>query len=251
MSKKKKSKSDKSHQVSKKSSRKKSVNRSRNRESIEEISVAKKSLIILGDFLFYGLMLLILVGAVFFKFSDSPTKSLYGYNFMTVKTGSMAPNKNKPELTDGFPAGSLIVVKKVDPNSLKVGDIITFFPVPDNTDAYLTHRIISTDTPIGEGENAKVGITTQGDANDGPDFPIEKSAVVGKVVWSVKGFGNMIDFIRDKYIIVLSFIVMIIAFIWSLKYYLSIPNQVEKKDARKGKQSKTKRKSQRKVKTNH
>ncbi len=142
---------------------------------------------------------------------------------MTVKTNSMAGKKDT-SFKDGFPAGSFIVVKKEDPNSLKVGDIITFFPVAGNTSAYLTHRIVEVGTPIsGEGDDQTLGITTQGDSNDGPDFPIEKSQVVGKVIWSVKGVGDIVDFIRTKYLIVGLLVVVLFGFTMALKYYMSIP----------------------------
>lgn len=180
---------------------------------------------------FYIVAIGILVGAVLFKFDNSPTKSFYGYHFMTVKTNSMAATK-KTTFDDGFPAGSFIIVKKVDPESLKVADIITFFPVPDNTNAYLTHRIIEIDTPIGEGEDQQLGLTTQGDANDGPDFPIEKSSVVGKVIWSMKGGGNIIDFIREKYVIVAILIGVLFAFTLTLKYYMAIPTLEPKRRRR-------------------
>ena len=39
-----------------------------------------------------------------------------GYEEMAVLTGSMEPN---------YPVGSLIFVKEVDPENLKVGDVIT------------------------------------------------------------------------------------------------------------------------------
>lgn len=210
--------------------KKKHVRTKKNKPSKDNQNIFKKKIVtVLWNVAFYGVMALILAGVLIFNFNDSPTKSLYGYNIMTVKTGSMTPTKNKPELKDGFPAGSLILVKKEDPNNLKVGDIITFFPVADNTDAYLTHRIIDVNTQIGEGEDQRVGFTTQGDANDGPDFPIEKSLVVGKVVWSAKGIGNMIDFVKDKYIVVIIFTLIVLIFILSLRYYLSIPNGNDKK----------------------
>lgn len=181
---------------------------------------------------FYVVMIGILVGALLFKFDNSPTKSFYGYHFMTVKTNSMAASK-KTKFTDGFSAGSFIIIKKVDPNSLKVDDIITFFPVPGNRDAYLTHRIIEIETPINgqSGEEAK-GITTQGDANDGPDFPIEKKSVVGKVIWSVKSGGNIVDFIREKYVIVAILVGILFTFTMTLKYYMSIPTLEPKRRRR-------------------
>ena len=187
------------------------------------VSGIKKVVSRIWNVLFYVITIGILIGAILFKVDNSPTKSFYGYHFMTVKTNSMAGKKDT-SFKDGFPAGSFIVVKKEDPNTLKVGDIITFFPVAGNTSAYLTHRIVEVDTPIsGEGDEQTIGITTQGDSNDGPDFPIEKSQVVGKVIWSVKGVGDIVDFIRTKYLIVGLLVVVLFGFTMALKYYMSIP----------------------------
>lgn len=218
-------------------SRKKTARKSRRSSDKNEYrpvppSGLKKALNRIWNVTFYVMMIAIVIGAVLFKFDNSPTKSFYGYHFMTVKTNSMAASK-KTTFTDGFPAGSFIIVKKVDPASLKVGDIITFFPVPDNTSAYLTHRIIQVDTPIrGEGEDEILGLTTQGDANDGPDFPIERRSVVGKVIWSMKGGGNVIDFIREKYVIVVILVGVLFAFTMTLKYYMSIPTLEPKRRRR-------------------
>lgn len=55
---------------------------------------------------------------------------LMGYEEMAVLTGSMEPK---------YPVGTLIFVKEADPNTLEVGDVITYH-LDSNT--VVTHRIV-------------------------------------------------------------------------------------------------------------
>ncbi|MBP1044240.1 signal peptidase I [Vagococcus sp. BWB3-3] len=181
---------------------------------------------LLWNVVFYVIFLSVLLGALLFNFNDSADKSFYGYRFMTVKTNSMAAHPDKPNLTDGFNAGDMIVLKQVKPDELKAKDIITFYPVAGNTDAFLTHRIIEIGTPVTDGEGKTVeGLTTQGDANDNADIPIQQSQVVGKVIGHVAYVGTFIQFVRDNLVVVLVLISSVFLVIATLKYYLSIPKE--------------------------
>lgn len=191
-------------------------------------SPAKQVVSLIWNLFFYLVVAMVLIGVVFFSFNDSPDKSFYGYRFMTVKTNSMAPNSKKSDLKDGFLAGDLIILKKTDPTTLKKKDIITFYPIAGNTKAFLTHRIVATDTPVvnEQGEEAN-GFTTQGDANDGADVPIPKSSVVGKVIGHISGIGLGMAFVKENIVLVSLVIVSFIGFSLTLKYYLQIPKIVK------------------------
>lgn len=197
-------------------------------------SAGKKIISVIWDVLFYVFLFLIIGGAIFFNFNDSPDKSFFGYRFMTVLTDSMAPNPDKPQYTDGFKSGSIIFLKKVEPEELKVDDIITFYPVEGNTEAFLTHRLIDIATEM-DGEEG-LFFTTQGDANTGSDIPIKSSQVVGKVVFKIPFVGTFLDFIRDNIVVVAIFIATLFGFLITLKYYFSMNDyQKAPKNGRKKK----------------
>jgi len=222
---KKKNNSIKHNRHTKKKSHKKShVRKKKNETSSIEMGINKtlssNIFSIIGDVLFYLFFLLLISGAIVFNFNDSPDKSFFGYRFMTVLTDSMSPNPKKPEYKDGFKSGSIIILKQANPKELDKGDIITFYPVKGNTDAYLTHRIIETKNEL-DGQKG-LYFVTQGDANTGSDIPIESKQVVGKVILSIPFLGRLLDYVRSNIAVVAVFVSLLFGFIIMLKYYLSI-----------------------------
>lgn len=97
--------------------------------------------------------------------------TVLGYGFMAVQTGSMTPE---------YPIGSVIIIKKTDPENLKVKDVITFYSSdPSLNNMVVTHRIMEI-TDDGDGTYSYV---TQGDANVLKDeYPAESEKIIGKVV---------------------------------------------------------------------
>lgn len=97
-----------------------------------------------------------------------------------VQSGSMEP---------AIHTGSIVVIRQQE--SYEVGDVITFFySVRDLTPT--THRII--DIYEGDGEKRYV---TKGDANENNDpNTIEEEAVVGKVLFSLRAVGYILDFAK-------------------------------------------------------
>ena len=88
---------------------------------------------------------------------------LVGITPYAVLSGSMEP---------AFPVGSMIYVKAVDPESIEVGDPITFY-WDKESGVIATHRVIEID-----GE----GFHTKGDANEGEDFnDVPYSDLIGRV----------------------------------------------------------------------
>src|SRR5437762_10664042 len=77
---------------------------------------------------------------------------LYGYQSLTVMSGSMEPNIH---------VGDVVFDRTVAPLSAHVGDVVTFRD-PQNQSRLLTHRIRSMKL-VG----ANVKIVTRGDANTG------------------------------------------------------------------------------------
>lgn len=86
---------------------------------------------------------------------------MFGYTFFEVATGSMA---------DTIQVGDAVIVKLLeDKNNIQENDIIVF----QEEEYFITHRI----TKIEEDS-----ITTKGDANNSEDKPIQKEAIIGKVI---------------------------------------------------------------------
>ena len=90
--------------------------------------------------------------------------------------------------TGAFNKGDLIFVKKVDPKTLEVGDIITYIS-NDKEGSIITHRIVS----IYEDGSFE----TKGDYSPGYDRdPVKYEQVVGKYTGRVAGAGDMAMFFQ-------------------------------------------------------
>ena len=122
-----------------------------------------------------------ILGLILIRSSNSPF-FIMGYAPIGILTSSMQ---------DTIPKGSLIFVKHVDPESLVVGDDITFFIGPNTT---FTHRIIAI-YPNYNGTGTIV-FQTKGTNNLMPDdFMVYAENVVGRVVSHVPKLGALMNFI--------------------------------------------------------
>ena len=103
-----------------------------------------------------------------------------GWQFAAVLSGSMVPD---------FKVGGLVVIKPVDVNSLKVGDVISFMApeVSDNT--AICHRIIAI-----QYQKGIEYFQTKGDANKSPDqFLTPVTNVKGREIFYVSYIGRLAD----------------------------------------------------------
>ena len=126
-----------------------------------------------------ALALVVLLRTVFTPAGEVP--SLGNYSFMRTLTGSMEP---------AIPVHSFIVTEAVDPESLQVGDIITFRSTKSKLEGALnTHRI----TSVYE-EGGQLMFHTKGDANAVEDSePVSSINVVGKVVFISAALGTVVS----------------------------------------------------------
>lgn len=126
-----------------------------------------------------ALALVVLLRTVFTPAGEVP--SLGNYSFMRTLTGSMEP---------AIPVHSFIVTEAVDPESLQVGDIITFRSTESKLEGALnTHRI----TSVYE-ESGQLMFHTKGDANAVEDSePVSSINVVGKVVFISAALGTVVS----------------------------------------------------------
>lgn len=104
---------------------------------------------------------------------------MMGYQVYNVISGSMEPT---------YSVGDLLYVKEVDPDSIKVGDPITF--VLNENLVVATHRVVRIDA-----ENRH--FYTKGDANDTEDAaPVHFNNVIGVPQFSIPLLGFVSDFIQ-------------------------------------------------------
>lgn len=77
-----------------------------------------------------------------------------------------------------FTTGDTVIYESVDPDTLKVGDIIAFWAIVDSQRVVMIHRIVEI---YDMGDN--VSFQTKGDNNSQPDAsPVHESNVLGKYV---------------------------------------------------------------------
>lgn len=127
-----------------------------------------------------------------------------GLQTFSVVSGSMAPI---------IPTGSLIYVKEVSIDDVKINDVITFY---GKQGSIVTHRIQQID---------KDGIVTKGDANEDIDLmKVRKSQLIGKVLFSIPLLGYLTQSIW-LYVIALFLLGTSILFWWKA-------NQIEKSTGR-------------------
>lgn len=98
---------------------------------------------------FFKILIYIIILIILLYILINSTKSLkiINYEAFVIVSGSMEPEINN---------GDILIIKKVNENEIKKGDIITF----DRNGVYITHRVVE----IQEQENTKKFIT-KGDRN--------------------------------------------------------------------------------------
>ena len=105
---------------------------------------------------------------------------LAGMHAYTVLSGSMEPT---------YSVGDLIYVKKVEPQTIQVGDPITFVLNEDLVVA--THRVTAIDA-----ENQR--FTTKGDANEVEDAaPVHFNNLIGKPVFAIPLLGYVSNWVQN------------------------------------------------------
>ena len=117
---------------------------------------------------------------------DRTDRSIFGFKAFIVLSDSMSA-------TD-FDAGDLVLVKEVDPSTLKEGDIISYQST--NTENYgevVTHKI----RELTKDENGEPGFITYGTTTDENDEKIVTySFVLGKYQTKLPGVGQFFQFLK-------------------------------------------------------
>ena len=147
------------------------------------LNIIKTTFVWLVVLLAVMMMIFTVISCTTFNRND---RSLFGYKMYIVNSDSMSA-------TD-FNAGSLILVKEVDPSTLGEGDIITF--MSQDTDSFgetITHKI-RTVTTDAEGNPGFItyGTTTGVDDETIVTFPY----VFGKYEYNIPGLGTFFNFLK-------------------------------------------------------
>lgn len=113
-------------------------------------------------------------------------RAVFGHKMYIVLSDSMSATH--------FSAGDLVVVKEVDPNSVQVGDVISFIsPDGENYGQVMTHKVRArTTTESGDPGFITYGTTTGVD----DEFIVAYSAVQGKYAFSIPKLGSFFNFMR-------------------------------------------------------
>ncbi|MCL2300917.1 MAG: signal peptidase I, partial [Firmicutes bacterium] len=125
--------------------------------------------------------------------------SFLGVSPLIVQSGSMK---------EAIQVNDLIFVKKVDPDTLQLKDIIAFQQLGETT--VVTHRIVD----MKPDENGRVQFITKGDNNNTPDTdPCDKLQVVGKYFGRLAGVGKVALFLQQPLGMVVCVAVPLAAFL--------------------------------------
>lgn len=128
----------------------------------------------IGIFLLVSLFLII---SPFLSFKNLP-------KFFIVTSGSMEPLVK---------SGSLAITKSVNPNFIKIGDIVAFTS-PSNPKETILHRI------YGVKSTSPLRFSTKGDHNSTPDqWDLTESGLKGRLLFSLPYLGKIIAFIQSPF----------------------------------------------------
>jgi len=146
-------------------------------------NIIKTTLVWMMVLLAVSMMIFTVISVTTFNRND---RSLFNYKMYIVNSDSMAA-------TD-FKAGALIMVKEVDPSTLKEGDIITFMSQDTNSfGETVTHKIRA----IVEDAEGNPGFITYGTTTDVDDETIVTYPyVLGKYETHIPGLGTFFNFLK-------------------------------------------------------
>ena len=191
--------------------------------TIDKIERKKKRTITLIK-IFNVVILLIIVPILIYnitiiiKYIQNPkeTPDFLGFKTYEIVSRSMEDTINKNDI---------IVVKKVDKNEINENDIISF----DNGNEIITHRIVDI-----ENINGQTLYTTKGDNNRfADDEKISFEQIEGKYVFKLSKLGYLMNFLKNRYFLIILFIILIFCFIHIINVKKRIKNREEKRKMNK------------------
>ena len=110
-----------------------------------------------------------------------------------VLTGSMEPR---------LPVGTVTFVHSLQPESARVGDVVTYRS-PKNNSILITHRVVGF---LDDGRGNRTFLITKGDANPAEDNPVPIGNVVGEVKYTIPHAGAVARRVSSR----LGFVVLVL-----------------------------------------
>ncbi len=153
------------------------------------MKVVKKIIITLIITLLSILLIFNIYNFINLKILKNDLTTIFGYATLQVVSGSMEPTIN---------VGDIIVIN-TNVKEYKKGDIVTF---KDVNGSYVTHRIMEI--------NDEVMITKGDYEGNSPDEEMPINSLVGKYVFKINAFGNIMKTLRKPFISIMILIIGII-----------------------------------------
>lgn len=155
---------------------------------------------ILSNTIFYLIIILLLVfleSSVILQNENDKPVNLAGFSPMTILSNSMK---------SVYPKGSLLVTRQVNPQTLNIGDDITFITEANRT---VTHRIVGIEEDYLR--TRERGFVTKGVDNAREDAEIvHANNVVGRVIFSSYPLGRIVQFIREHLVILVILMLVLV-----------------------------------------
>ena len=131
-------------------------------------------------------LIILVICVVFIQRISNNEMTLGGYSIYTVVSESMVPD---------YKVWDMVVVKKVDPKTIKVGDDVVYLGKEGTfTNKIVTHRVIEIDKT-----SADIKFTTKGLANDIADPVIDDDQIYGKVLFKSDVLSFLSKLINNLY----------------------------------------------------
>mgnify|MGYP000742144538 FL=1 len=149
---------------------------------------------------------------VFTGTSNNGVGNLFGYMPFSIQTQSMEPT---------IKAGDVVIGKEVDFNTLKEGDIITYWTTVDEQKILNTHRITKV---ISNGKGSVPSFKTKGDNNQIEDeYTVAAADIVAKYNSKISGLGKAVDLLEtQKGFFICIVLPLILFFLYQLYHFIKV-----------------------------
>lgn len=158
---------------------------------------------------------------VFTGTSNNGVGNLFGYMPFSIQTQSMEPT---------IKAGDVVIGKEVDFNTLKEGDIITYWTTVDEQKILNTHRITKV---ISNGKGSVPSFKTKGDNNQIEDeYTVAAADIVAKYNSKISGLSKAVDFLEtQKGFFICIVLPLILFFLYQLYHFIKVIVTVKQENA--------------------
>lgn len=158
---------------------------------------------------------------VFTGTSNNGVGNLFGYMPFSIQTQSMEPT---------IKAGDVVIGKEVDFNTLKEGDIITYWTTVDEQKILNTHRITKV---ISNGKGSVPSFKTKGNNNQIEDeYTVAAADIVAKYNSKISGLGKAVDLLEtQKGFFICIVLPLILFFLYKLYHFIKVLVTVKQEKA--------------------